>query len=146
MERQGRDLRLLKSKHIFSGSVTAPGGMTGTLVSRFVVILVSRGAAGRPTGGLDPTHAQRLRIRAPLQPHQRLRSTVLTLFSCCPAGADVYLVYILPGRPGSLGVCPVDFPRGPGAFFISGLILIDRCMGTRLSGGRWSLNIGFYLA
>lgn len=56
------DLRLLSRTHIFLAHLTASEGMTGTRVSRFVVIRVARGAPACTTGGLrTPHNAQRYR-------------------------------------------------------------------------------------
>lgn len=115
--------------HIFSFR-NKPQGTSAVLVSRFVVILVSRGTIGCPTGDQRATHAQRFRFWIPF-------SLSLPLFACLTT------VYLLLPWGGLLGPRIFDFLTSQ-SFFIRDLNL-DWSMHQIIGAQRWSLSIGLYL-
>lgn len=115
--------------HIFSFR-NKPQGTSAVLVSKFVVILVSRGTIGCPTGDQRATHAQRFRFWIPF-------SLSLPLFACLTT------VYLLLPWGGLLGSRIFDFLTSQ-SFFIRDLNL-DWSMHQIIGAQRWSLSIGLYL-
>lgn len=102
--------------HIFSFR-NKPQGTSAVLVSRFVVILVSRGTIGCPTGDQRATHAQRFRFWTPFSLFLSLSLSLLAWqpFTCYSPGEDFFL-----------DLESLTFWRLR-AFSLGTLILIDRC-------------------
>lgn len=100
--------------HIFSFR-NKPQGTSAVLVSRFVVILVSHGTIGCPTGDQRATHAQRFRFWIPFSLSLSLSLLTWQPFTCYSPGEDFFL-----------DLKSLTFRRLR-AFSLGTLILIDRC-------------------